>query len=170
MHACVVTVITFCWHGKKRKLVNTCPSTAMSKKYTKVIDWELRPGLGRGRPAIDCLSPDRVRHLGMDLFWFQNVLRSELTKFGELQSNYTSTNATVDTISQFRLTLNQFAANWYLFIVCLNKINNLTDNALFQKSLLYRFIEIFYWHNPSGRTMALGLTQLLTEISTRNIS
>ena len=31
-------------------------------------------------------------------------------------------------------------------------------------------IEIFHWHNPSGRTMALGLTQPLTEISTRNIS
>jgi len=25
------------------------------------------------------------------------------------------------------------------------------------------------WHNPYVRTMALGLTQLLTEISTRNI-
>jgi hypothetical protein len=31
------------------------------------------------------------------------------------------------------------------------------------------FIEIFHWHNPSGRTMALGLTQPLTEMSTRNI-
>jgi hypothetical protein len=29
---------------------------------------------------------------------------------------------------------------------------------------------IFYWHNPSGRTTALGSTQPLTEISTRNIS
>jgi hypothetical protein len=29
---------------------------------------------------------------------------------------------------------------------------------------------VFYWHNPSGRTMALGLTQPLTEMSTRNIS
>jgi hypothetical protein len=29
---------------------------------------------------------------------------------------------------------------------------------------------IFHWHNPSGRTMALGLTQPLTEMSTRNIS
>jgi hypothetical protein len=29
---------------------------------------------------------------------------------------------------------------------------------------------IFRWHNPSGRTMALGLTQPLMEISTRNIS
>ena len=31
-------------------------------------------------------------------------------------------------------------------------------------------IGIFYWHNPSGRTMALGMTQPLTEMSTRNIS
>jgi hypothetical protein len=29
---------------------------------------------------------------------------------------------------------------------------------------------IFHWHNPSGRTMALGLDQLLTEMSTRNNS
>jgi hypothetical protein len=28
----------------------------------------------------------------------------------------------------------------------------------------------FHWHNPFGRTMALGLTQPLTEMSTRNIS
>ena len=31
-------------------------------------------------------------------------------------------------------------------------------------------IGIFHWHNPSGRTMALGLTQPLTEMSTRGIS
>jgi len=30
--------------------------------------------------------------------------------------------------------------------------------------------EIFHWHNPSGRTMVLGSTQPLTEVSTRNIS
>jgi hypothetical protein len=29
---------------------------------------------------------------------------------------------------------------------------------------------IFYWHNPSGRTMALGSTQPLTEMNTRSIS
>ena len=29
-------------------------------------------------------------------------------------------------------------------------------------------IGIFHWHNPSGRTVALGLTQPLTEVSTRN--
>ena len=31
-------------------------------------------------------------------------------------------------------------------------------------------IGVFHWHNPSGRTMAPGLTQRLTEMSTRNIS
>ena len=31
-------------------------------------------------------------------------------------------------------------------------------------------IGIFYLYNPSGRTIALGLTQPLTEMSTRNIS
>jgi hypothetical protein len=31
-------------------------------------------------------------------------------------------------------------------------------------------IGIFQWHNPSGRTMILGSTQPLTEMSTRCIS
>ena len=31
-------------------------------------------------------------------------------------------------------------------------------------------IAIFHCHTPSGRTVALGMTQPLTEMSTRNIS
>ena len=31
-------------------------------------------------------------------------------------------------------------------------------------------IGIFHWHNPFSRTMALGFTQPLTEMSTKNIS
>jgi len=31
-------------------------------------------------------------------------------------------------------------------------------------------MEFFHRHNPSGRTMAMGLAQPLTEMSTRNIS
>jgi len=31
-------------------------------------------------------------------------------------------------------------------------------------------IGIFHWHNPSGRNVVLGLTQTLTELSTRNVS
>jgi len=37
-------------------------------------------------------------------------------------------------------------------------------------SILDGVIEIFHWHKPSGRSMDLGLTQPLREISTRNIS
>jgi hypothetical protein len=37
-------------------------------------------------------------------------------------------------------------------------------------SILYGVIEFFYWHNASGRTMALGSTQPLTEKRTRNFS
>jgi len=36
-------------------------------------------------------------------------------------------------------------------------------------SIPYDIIGISLWYNPSGRTMALGLTQPLTELSTRNI-
>jgi hypothetical protein len=31
-------------------------------------------------------------------------------------------------------------------------------------------IGIFHWNNPSGCTVALGLTQPVTEMTTRNIS
>jgi hypothetical protein len=31
-------------------------------------------------------------------------------------------------------------------------------------------LDFFHWHNPSGRTMALGTTRSLTEMSSRNIS
>jgi hypothetical protein len=36
-------------------------------------------------------------------------------------------------------------------------------------SILDEVIEFFNWPNPSSRTMALGLTQPLTEMSTRNL-
>jgi hypothetical protein len=38
----------------------------------------------------------------------------------------------------------------------------------FADSIPNYVIEIFHWHNHSGRTMALGLTQSLPEISTKN--
>ena len=31
------------------------------------------------------------------------------------------------------------------------------------------YFGILHWHNPSGRTIVLGMTQPLTETSTRNI-
>ena len=40
----------------------------------------------------------------------------------------------------------------------------------FEGSIPDGVIEIFHWHNPSGCTMALGYTQPLIEMSTRNTS
>jgi len=45
-----------------------------------------------------------------------------------------------------------------------------TTNWKVAGSIPYGVIGIFHWHNPSDRTMALGSTQPLTEISTRTIS
>jgi hypothetical protein len=47
---------------------------------------------------------------------------------------------------------------WACHLLCL------TNRATYFK------LGIFHWHNPSGRTMSLGSTQPLTEMSTRNIS
>jgi hypothetical protein len=43
-------------------------------------------------------------------------------------------------------------------------------NQKFAGSIPDGVIGIFYLHNPSNRTMALGSTQPLTEMSTRSIS
>jgi hypothetical protein len=52
-------------------------------------------------------------------------------------------------------------------------VAQLVETAL-QTSVAYSIpdgaVGFFHWHNPSGRTEALGLTQPLTEMSTRNIS
>jgi len=45
-----------------------------------------------------------------------------------------------------------------------------TTNRKVAGSIPAGVIGIFHWHNPSDRTMALGSTQPLTEISTRSIS
>ena len=44
------------------------------------------------------------------------------------------------------------------------------SSRMFADSIPDSVIGIFHWHNPSGRTVALGSTQSLTEMNTRNIS
>jgi hypothetical protein len=46
----------------------------------------------------------------------------------------------------------------------------LQPNHQYYHSKLYFLTGIFHWNNPSGRTMAMGSTQSLTEMSTRNNS
>jgi hypothetical protein len=49
-------------------------------------------------------------------------------------------------------------------------LRNCATNRKVAGSIPDGFIGIFHLHNPSGRTMAIGLTQPLSEMSTRNIS
>jgi hypothetical protein len=53
---------------------------------------------------------------------------------------------------------------WYSWL------RNFVTSRKVAGSIPNRVIGFFHWHNPSGRTMALGLTQPLTEMSTRNVS
>jgi hypothetical protein len=48
-------------------------------------------------------------------------------------------------------------------------LRNCTTNRKVAGSIPGGVIGIFHWYNPSGRTVALGLTQPLTEMSTKNI-
>jgi hypothetical protein len=66
-----------------------------------------------------------------------------------------------------------------LLIQCSLSINNLMNthnlsccatNRKVMGSIPDDVIGIFHWRNPSGHTMALGSTEPLTEMSTRNIS
>jgi len=50
---------------------------------------------------------------------------------------------------------------WFRHCAARRKISGLIPDGV---------VGIFHWRNRSGRTMALGLTHPLTEVSTRNIS
>jgi len=68
----------------------------------------------------------------------------------------------------FRKTFVYIVMVWYV-------LHGGARGGIVVKALGYKpagrgLIWIFQWHNPSGRTMALGSTQPLTEMSTRCIS
>ena len=58
----------------------------------------------------------------------------------------------------------------YMGVVVEQLLRHCTANRKVAGLISIGVIEIFHWHNPSGHTMALGSTQPLTEMSTRNIS
>jgi hypothetical protein len=59
-----------------------------------------------------------------------------------------------------------------LFVTCKcnARLRHCTTSRKVAGSIPDGVTEIFLKHNPSGRTMALELTQPLTEMSTRNVS
>ena len=71
----------------------------------------------------------------------------------------------------------EFWGDWFWYAVslcrgirCSSCWKHCTTSWKVTGSIPDSVIGIFYWHNPSGRTMALGLTHPITEMSTRNIS
>jgi hypothetical protein len=57
-----------------------------------------------------------------------------------------------------------------LFLSWRNCLRHCSTSRKVAGSIPDGVIGIFHWHNPSGRNMALGLTQPLTEMRTRNVS
>jgi hypothetical protein len=68
-------------------------------------------------------------------------------------------------IMRWKLKLWRFYILWYTSITI-----HCATNRKVAGSMPDGVIGIFHWHNPTGRTMALGSTQPLKEMSTRNVS
>jgi len=60
--------------------------------------------------------------------------------------------------------------SYYVGIAVAQWLRCYATNRKVASSIPAGIIGIFHWYNPSDRTMALGSTQPLTEMSTRNIS
>jgi hypothetical protein len=98
-----------------------------------------------GVPDFDIRSTTRHRNSSV---WYHNTLQ------------YFARRTDDGTKKQFMDACNELN-NWFRQCATSRKVADPTPDGV---------TEILNWHNPSGHTMALGLTQPLTEMSTRNIS
>ena len=80
--------------------------------------------------------------------------------------------------AKWRLYWADEARNW-IFLLCFSRLRGTRRRSWLRHCATSRkvagsipdsVIGIFHSHNPSGRTMALGSTQPLAEMSTRNVS
>jgi hypothetical protein len=100
----------------------------------------------------------KASHKNASPYALQDTLVCHLCQFLEF-----SASSKLGTIS-FRI--------WWKFkpVSVHKKLNSISTNWKVAASIPDDVIGIFHWHNPFGRTMALGSTQPLTEMCTRNIS
>jgi len=87
------------------------------------------------------------------------VVRAKSTKFDLHADNMKCTTRNEELIST--PTYNYWWRSWLRHYATSRKVAGSISDGV---------IGIFHWHCPFSRTMALGLTQPLTEMSTRNIS
>jgi len=107
-----------------------------------------------------------------------DVIHSELQRAALNKSRAYFTSLSFPTFrAYFNLSFSIFAIfrphystilSFYFFILLI--IYHYATNRQVAGSIPDGVAGIFQWHNPSGRTMALGSTQPLTEMSTRCIS
>ena len=91
--------------------------------------------------------------------WLSPVTRSKHLCYTKTYFCFFSKNSTLKII--FTVPLINGARSWLRHCATSQKVaGSIRDDV----------IGIFHWHNPSGRTMALRLTQPLTEMSTRSVS
>jgi hypothetical protein len=116
--------------------------------------------------GLSAESGEHVDVIGSSVLWLvllmlQNKFKLQMSEEKEIRRklDLRQNNA------YFNLRISLGTSSWLVaqFRYCapIRKVAGLIPNCV---------IEFFYWHNPSGRSMALGLTQPLTEMSTRNIS
>jgi hypothetical protein len=71
---------------------------------------------------------------------------------------------TINTAHMWQQSSSQYLVNWG----ARSWLRHCATSRKVAGSIPDGVIGIFHWHNPFGRTMALGSTQPLTEMSTRN--
>jgi hypothetical protein len=109
---------------------------------------------------ITFLKVTTVSHMKEEL-----MIRMEL-HWNSQQSNHLSLcgckfNSNCSSLLIFHLTWGYIVAQWLRHCATNQKVAGLIPDGVTGS---------FHWHNPFGRTMALGSTQPLTEMSARNIS
>jgi hypothetical protein len=88
-------------------------------------------------------------------------LKLDHIKFRVVTTSYFKLiNYTFKPYSEFRLTIYKASLSWLRHYATSRKV---------AWSIAEEITGIFNWHNPSSRTMTLGSTQPLTEMSTRNL-
>ena len=107
-----------------------------------------------------CVTEDQV-------FWFETLfiwadIFSKLRKILVPSSSKSSSLLDISDTEYERTTIRQRGTRWH------SRLNHCATSRKVAGSIPYVVIGIFHYHNLSGCTMALGLTQPLTEMSTRN--
>ena len=145
-----------CRQNKSRFLNNLCATRCVS--FCLILPQDIRPERcnplvawkDKKKDALTASSEKRARSLFNFIHWLYQIHRH--------QKSPTSFAANC------KQKLIQWGTRWRSWL------RHCATSRKVAGSIPDGVTGIFHWHNPSGCTVALGLTQPLTEMSTRNIS